>query len=48
VTLCSIEGGGHTWPGGVDKLDENLVGKVNKDISANEVMWEFFKRHARR
>jgi len=48
ATLCAIEGGGHTWPGGVDKLSESLVGSVNRDISANEVMWEFFQRHPRR
>ena len=48
ATLCAIEGGGHTWPGGVDKLAESLVGSVNRDISANELMWEFFQRHPRR
>ncbi len=48
ATLCAIEGGGHTWPGGVDKLSESLVGSVNRDISANELMWEFFQRHPRR
>jgi polyhydroxybutyrate depolymerase len=47
VMLCTIEGGGHTWPGGVEKLQGSLVGTVNRDISANEVMWEFFQRHAR-
>lgn len=48
VALCAIEGGGHTWPGGVDKLSESLVGTVNRDISANEVMWDFFRKHARK
>jgi polyhydroxybutyrate depolymerase len=48
ATLCSLDGYGHTWPGGVDKLPESLVGKVNHDISANEMMWEFFQKHARK
>jgi polyhydroxybutyrate depolymerase len=47
AALCTIEGGGHTWPGGVEKLQSSLVGTVNRDISANQVMWEFFQRHAR-
>ncbi len=45
--LCAIEGGGHTWPGGNEGLAESLVGDVNRDISTNEAMWEFFQRHAR-
>ena len=49
VTLCTIEGGGHTWPGGAyypDKLlFRKVVGKLTKDISANDMMWDFFKKH---
>lgn len=57
VTLCSIENGGHTWPGGTYgtpckrmlsktcRSYKEVVGTISRDISANEVMWEFFKEH---
>ncbi|MBI3724659.1 phospholipase [bacterium] len=45
VVLLAIEGGGHTWPGGHQYAPEMLVGKTCRDIDANEVMWEFFKKH---
>ncbi|MBW1711124.1 MAG: hypothetical protein JRG97_15750 [Deltaproteobacteria bacterium] len=47
VILYTIEGGGHTWPGGVQYLHERLIGKVSRDIDADKVIWEFFKRHRR-
>ncbi|MBI4026017.1 MAG: hypothetical protein HY360_13610 [Verrucomicrobia bacterium] len=43
VVLITIEGGGHTWPGRDPRLP--LLGKSTKDISANDLMWEFFKKH---
>ncbi len=55
VVLVEIVGGGHTWPGHVPggRLGERLVGPALKnflgptttDISANDMMWEFFERH---
>lgn len=47
VILYAIEGGGHTWPGGYQYLPERIIGKTSKDINANEVIWNFFKKHAR-
>ena len=44
VLLWTLKDGGHTWPGGVSRLSERIVGKVNRDISASELMWEFFQR----
>ena len=43
VTLCSIEGAGHCWPGQPcpERLG-SLVGEPTFDIDANEVMWELF------
>ncbi len=39
VQLCVTDTGGHSWPGGGD-----VRGKVtSKAISANDVMWDFFK-----
>ena len=43
VILFVINGGGHTWPG--RKWPVPWLGKTTHDISANDLMWEFFKRH---
>jgi polyhydroxybutyrate depolymerase len=43
VVLVVIEGGGHTWPGREPAL--KLLGKATKNVSANELMWEFFDKH---
>jgi len=45
VTLCTIEGAGHTWPGGVSTASEKKVGPVNHDISAGQMIWSFFDKH---
>lgn len=42
-----IEGGGHTWPGARQSVLATMVlGPVNDDISANEMMWNFFQSQA--
>jgi polyhydroxybutyrate depolymerase len=46
VTLYTIEGGGHTWPGG-KPLSEWIVGRTSREISACRVMWDFFVQHRR-
>jgi polyhydroxybutyrate depolymerase len=43
VVLVVIEGGGHTWPGQEPRL--KMLGKSTKNISANDLMWEFFEKH---
>ena len=43
VVLFIIKGGGHTWPGREPRVE--FLGKSTKNISANDLMWEFFKRH---
>jgi polyhydroxybutyrate depolymerase len=48
VLLYAIEGGGHTWPGGDQYLPARIIGKTSRDIDANEVIWDFFKRHTLR
>ena len=48
VLLYAIEGGGHTWPGGHPYLPSWIIGKTSRDIDANEVIWDFFKRHVLR
>ncbi|MDZ4690148.1 alpha/beta hydrolase family esterase [Terricaulis sp.] len=39
-----INGGGHTWPGTPDIMPPENFGPTNLDISASEVIWEFFSR----
>jgi polyhydroxybutyrate depolymerase len=43
VVLVEIEGGGHTWPGVEPPIQ--FIGKSTKDVSANDMIWEFFQRH---
>jgi len=43
VVLVVIEGGGHTWPG--QQPPVGFIGKSAKNISANDLMWEFFQKH---
>ncbi len=43
VVLVVIEGGGHTWPGMVPIV--GFIGKSALNISANDLLWEFFQKH---
>ena len=42
VTLCTVDGGGHTWPGG---LPVPSLGYTTPNLSATDMMWIFFKKH---
>lgn len=44
VMLYTIQGGGHTWPGG-SPLPEWFVGRTATSISATDLMWQFFRDH---
>ena len=44
VALYSIQGGGHTWPGG-GPLPEWFVGTTTRSIDATALMWAFFQQH---
>jgi hypothetical protein len=43
VLFYRIEGGGHTWPSGMNHPE--FLGNVNRDINATEEIWKFFSRH---
>jgi len=43
VILYTVEGGGHTWPGGMPLI---ITGKTTKDIDATREMWEFFQGYS--
>ncbi len=44
VVLVAIEGGGHTWPG--RQLPIAFLGRSARNISANELIWEFFQKYS--
>ena len=53
VALCSIEDGGHTWPGSESNCNterarcanyQETVGPISQDLDANEAIWAFFQR----
>ncbi|HMB06094.1 MAG TPA: PHB depolymerase family esterase [Isosphaeraceae bacterium] len=46
VILYAIEGGGHTWPGQEPPIP--FLGKSTRDISANDLIWDFFQKHPMR
>jgi polyhydroxybutyrate depolymerase len=45
VRLMTLNGGGHTWPGGSQYAPKFVVGNVCRDIDATQVIWNFFKQH---
>jgi polyhydroxybutyrate depolymerase len=44
VVLYTIEGGGHTWPGGPPV--GRRVGRVSRDVDATRMMLDFFDGHS--
>jgi polyhydroxybutyrate depolymerase len=42
VNLCTVSGGGHTWPGGTPVPS---LGHTTTDIVATDAMWDFFVKH---
>lgn len=46
-TFCSIEGGGHSWPGSTYLCSEDDPAfACTKDIDASGQIWDFFKRYS--
>lgn len=45
VALCTISGGGHTWPGGIQQLPRAMVGPTSRDLDASSLIWRFFAAH---
>lgn len=45
VICYTIDGGGHTWPGGAFLSVGGVFGRTTQDISASQLMWDFFARH---
>lgn len=45
VEVYTIKGGGHSWPGG--KAGRQLADAPSQELSANDLMWDFFESHPR-
>jgi polyhydroxybutyrate depolymerase len=45
VELCTIGGGGHSWPGGPD-LVLPMLGETSQDLDATRRILDFFEAHA--
>lgn len=45
IEMFVLEGGGHTWPDATSDPVPETLGSTNREISANDLMWEFFQRH---
>ncbi|MGI9823540.1 extracellular catalytic domain type 1 short-chain-length polyhydroxyalkanoate depolymerase [Agromyces sp. Marseille-Q5079] len=46
VVLYQVAGGGHTWPGSPIDMNAFGMGSMTTDISASQLMWDFFEQHA--
>lgn len=44
VVLYTIQGGGHTWPGG-KPFPEWYVGLTSRSVDATRLIWAFFRAH---
>jgi len=44
VVLYTVQGGGHTWPGG-KPMPESLAGFTSNGVDATSQMWAFFREH---
>ena len=45
VVLCTVQDGGHQWPGGGTLP---FLGKKSDNLIATEALWSFFVAHPRR
>jgi polyhydroxybutyrate depolymerase len=47
VQLCTIIGGGHTWPSGglPSGIPPLIVGSESQTLPISEMLWEFLARH---
>lgn len=46
VLFYSVEGGGHTWPGGSQYLTSRIICRTSRDFDASQAIWDFFDRHS--
>lgn len=47
VLVYTVNGGGHTWPGGYEPWPSFIMRGQSRDINASEAIWDFFDGHRR-
>ncbi len=47
VELVTVEGGGHTWPGGIQYAPARMIGLTSRAMDASAVIGAFFAAHMR-
>jgi polyhydroxybutyrate depolymerase len=47
VTGYVVNGGAHTWPGGVQYVPAAFIGKTPQNLVGSNAIWEFLSRHSR-
>jgi polyhydroxybutyrate depolymerase len=47
VVFMQVDGGGHTWPGGIQYLPKALIGPTTHAFDASEASAQFFAGHSR-
>jgi polyhydroxybutyrate depolymerase len=47
VGLITVQGGGHTWPGGIQYAPARMIGRTSRAVDASQYIWEFFATHPR-
>jgi polyhydroxybutyrate depolymerase len=47
VRVYSIEGGGHTWPGGMQYLPRFIIGRTTRQVDASAIIVRFVLDHPR-
>lgn len=45
VLYVTVEGMGHTWPGGRSILPQSMVGALSDKLKAVDYLWDFFCKH---
>ncbi|MDQ4134075.1 MAG: dienelactone hydrolase family protein [Actinomycetota bacterium] len=48
VVLVTVEGGGHTWPGGLQYQPQSRIGVTTGDVHASDLVVDFFRGKTRR
>jgi polyhydroxybutyrate depolymerase len=46
VVVYIVEGGGHTWPGGLQYLPKFIIGRASRNLDASGAIWRFFAQHS--
>ena len=42
AVLYTVDGGGHTWPGGWQYLPAAIIGHTSGQFDASQTIWNFF------